>query len=125
MTAADLERLDVPPSQLTAEILTRRAARRIEPQLPECFHCGSRKGPWVADPSGARWPSDAQILECQARCTAADPDRHSLDTDIDRAAALVVAAHPKACATDDDYPDWVATDLTEQIRASNTTRRTR
>lgn len=98
MTAADLSRVDVPAARLTAEILTRRAARRVEPLLPECFHCGSRKGPWVPDPSGARWPSDAQILECQSRCTAADPDRHSLDTDIDRA---------------------------EQIHASNTTRRAR
>ncbi|MFF0055604.1 hypothetical protein ACFYRI_14565 [Streptomyces microflavus] len=124
MTAADLSRVDVLASQLTAEILTRRAARRVEPQLPECFHCGSRTGPWVPDPSGARWPSGAQVMECRDRCTAADPDRHSLDLDIDRAAALVVAAHPEACATEADYPGWPA-QVAELIARSKNSRRTR
>lgn len=124
MTAADLARVDVPALQLTAEILTHRAASRPEPQLPECFHCGSRKGPWVPDPSGARWPSGAQLLECRGRCTAADPDRHALDTDIDQAAALVVAAHPEACSTEEAYPDWAPL-LAEQIALSDATWRNR
>lgn len=38
---------------------------------------------------------------------------------------LFLLTHPEACATDADYPHWVANDLAEQIHASNTTRRTR
>ncbi|MFH9765105.1 hypothetical protein ACH4N4_30770 [Streptomyces microflavus] len=38
---------------------------------------------------------------------------------------LFLLAHPETCATDADYPDWVAGDLAEQIRASNLSRRTR
>lgn len=111
MTANPIERLDVPATQLTAEIIARRAARRPEPMVPECFHCGSRKGPWVPDPSGARWPSGAQVMECRGRCTAADPDRHALDTDIAYVSDQLVIAHPEACSKDPDYPgfaDWVA-----------------
>lgn len=92
MTANPIERLDVPAARLTAEIaITRRAAHRVEPMLPECFHCGDRRGPWVPDPSGARWPSGAQVMECQDRCTAADEDRHALDTTTDLAFARLAA----------------------------------
>ncbi|MBD3549808.1 hypothetical protein [Streptomyces sp. JV180] len=124
MTAADLSRVDVPAVELTAAILTRRAAARTEPLLPECFHCGSRKGPWVPDPSGARWPSGARVLECQTTCTAADPDRHSLDTAIDQATAHAAATHPETCATDADYPGFDAW-ITHQQTLNTAARRTR
>ncbi|MYX14463.1 hypothetical protein GTY67_13755 [Streptomyces sp. SID8374] len=50
-------------------------------------------------------------------------ERHQCDPD-DAAFALLPCPHPEACSTDADYPEW-AVDLAEQIRASNTTRRTR
>jgi hypothetical protein len=39
-----------------------------EPQLPECHLCGGKSGPWVPDPSGARWPSGAQKFVCANGC---------------------------------------------------------
>ncbi|MEV7654583.1 hypothetical protein AB0O39_10475 [Streptomyces anulatus] len=50
--------------------------------------------------------------------------RHLCDP-TDTAFALLPCPHPELCSTEADYPDWVATDLAEQIHASNKTRRTR
>lgn len=50
--------------------------------------------------------------------------RHLCDP-TDTAFAALPCPHPELCSTEADYPDWVAGDLAEQIRASNTTRRTR
>ncbi|MFE5958963.1 hypothetical protein [Streptomyces rubiginosohelvolus] len=50
-------------------------------------------------------------------------DRHQCDP-TDHLFAALPCPHPEACATDADYPEWAA-ELAEQIRISNTTRRTR
>lgn len=36
----------------------------FEPQLPECDDCGSTTGPFMPEPSGARFPSGAQKFLC-------------------------------------------------------------
>jgi hypothetical protein len=48
------------------------ALTQPEPELPECYLCGSTTGPWLPDPSGARWPSGAQMLICSRRCQNED-----------------------------------------------------
>ncbi|WP_030917488.1 hypothetical protein [Streptomyces sp. NRRL B-24720] len=83
-------------------------AARPEPLRPECLHCGDQHGPWVPEPSGARYRSGAQVLVCQGRCTPADPDRHSIDP-ADSTFALLVRTHPDApVSTSDTYPEWSA-----------------
>lgn len=49
--------------------------------------------------------------------------RHLCDPD-DTAFAALPCPHPELCSTEADYPDWAA-ELAEQIRISDTTRRTR
>jgi hypothetical protein len=44
------------------------ALTQPEPELPECYLCGSPVGPWLPDPSGVRWPSGAQMLICSRGC---------------------------------------------------------
>ncbi|MEU3447200.1 hypothetical protein AB0H29_08215 [Streptomyces thermolilacinus] len=39
-----------------------------EPDLPECVYCGNHKGPWR--PTGDRYASGAQVLECVTNCAA-------------------------------------------------------
>lgn len=38
---------------------------------------------------------------------------------------LFLLTHPGLCSTEADYPEWVAGDLADQIRASENSRRTR
>ncbi|TFI30089.1 hypothetical protein [Streptomyces sp. 4R-3d] len=91
--------LDVPLAQVEAntaqsaarEALERHVATLPVPKFSECVHCGDRRGAWVPDPSGARWPNGAQVLVCADRCTAADPDRHALDLDADTRFAQLAA----------------------------------
>jgi hypothetical protein len=95
MTTNPIERLDVPTKLVQLEARRIRVEAHVaslpEPQFPECLPCGNRKGPLVPDPSGARWPSGAQVFECAGWCTAADPDRHALDSATDRAFAALAA----------------------------------
>lgn len=37
-----------------------------EPDMPTCTHCGNQTGPWK--PTGGRYPSGAQVLECAGGC---------------------------------------------------------
>ncbi|MDQ0694297.1 hypothetical protein [Streptomyces sp. W4I9-2] len=88
MTAADMERLDVPLPVLIAQVEATTARKRAV---------------------------IASGLAAEARhlCDPADTDFASLP-----------CPHPELCSTDADYPEW-AVELAEQIRISNTTRRTR
>lgn len=88
MTAADMERVDVPLDVLIAEIEAASTRRNT------LFAAGA-----VAE------------------------QRHMCDSDDARFAALP-CPHPELCSTEADYPEWVA-ELAEQIRISDTTRRTR
>ena len=54
---------------------------------------------------------------------AAAEQRHQCDQ-ADAAFALLPCPHPELCSTEADYPEWAA-ELAEQIRISDTTRRTR
>ncbi|MDI9887315.1 hypothetical protein QMZ92_23825 [Streptomyces sp. HNM0645] len=107
MTAADFARVDVPAAQVAAEIRIRHeCASRVEPKFVECAHCGSRSGPWVPEPHGARYSNDSQVLVCKDRCTPADPERHAIDpADSAFAAAASTFRRP---ARDEDYPEWAA-----------------
>lgn len=49
--------------------------------------------------------------------------RHLCDP-TDAAFAVLPCPHPELCSTEADYPEWAA-ELAEQIRISDTTRRTR
>jgi hypothetical protein len=118
-----IARLDVPLEQVAAEAerlwaerdrriavlhIRQQFARRVEPQEPECAHCGDRQGPLVPEPHDARYSNWAQVLVCKGRCTAADPDRHDIDR-VDTFFASTAASFP-APATDADYAGtpWAA-----------------
>lgn len=45
-----------------------------EPQGPECGRCHDSRGPWKPDPSGARYPSGAQVLVCNT-CVPVTPEQ--------------------------------------------------
>lgn len=82
MTAADMERLDVPLATVELQVVcetTRKALAK----------------------------------------TNSPSDRIAYAND------LFLLTHPGSCSSDADYPDWVAGDLAEQIRISESSRRTR
>lgn len=45
------------------------AAGQGEPDMPTCTHCRQQTGPW--QPTGDRYPSGAQVLECVGGCKQA------------------------------------------------------
>jgi hypothetical protein len=51
----------------------RLRARAPEPQLPECFTCGTRSLPLSPCPLGRRYPSGAQVLYCGSHGPAVTP----------------------------------------------------
>lgn len=113
---------DVRPEQVAFALAERqRFASRPEPKQAECAHCGDQHGPFVPEPHGARYRNNAQVLVCQDRCTAADPERHDIDPEDPVFAAA--AAGFRTSATEADYPDWPAY-IAAQIAKSNQTRRT-
>ncbi|WNI19121.1 hypothetical protein [Actinacidiphila sp. ITFR-21] len=100
-------------------------ALTAEPDLPVCHLCGNPVGPWVPDPSGARWPSGAQKLVCKDGCkpttaplseqrlaeiaareaetrAAARTDVPALLAEVERLTRLVAAMH--RAARGDDAP---------------------
>ncbi|WP_031516805.1 hypothetical protein [Streptomyces sp. NRRL F-5123] len=101
----------------------RAAMTRPEPDLPECHLCGNRGGPWLPDPSGARWPSGAQMLICSRRCqneTADDTTEPAAAKDTPRgestlpSGVLDLLAALRAAL---DVPRAALTDADEQARA--------
>ncbi|WP_432077752.1 hypothetical protein [Streptomyces sp. YPW6] len=67
-------------------------------------------------------------VELQAACETTRRALAKTNSPSDRIAYahdLFLLTHRGVCSTESDYPDWVATELAERIRLSNTTRRTR
>jgi hypothetical protein len=56
------------------------ALTQPEPTGPECYLCGSRRGPWLPDPSRTCWPSGAQMLICSRGCPEPTEDVAGKDT---------------------------------------------
>jgi hypothetical protein len=66
------------------------ALSQPEPTGPECYLCGSVTGPWLPDPSGARWPSGAQMLFCSRGCPeSAEDTEHAAAKDTPRGASTL------------------------------------